>query len=281
MQEELSLEDILRELYSVTGLQGTIYGLDEKILAQYPDKGARFCEIISECSLGVRGCVRANHYGFELVKQEHKVHLYQCHMGLYEAVVPLYHYGTLAGYMMMGQMLEESPSSAKEVFQKAANLKMAQEDEIKEAINELVKINLRKLESFVTMCRVCADYITNHHKFPVSYKQVAKELSSYLDAHFDQEITLEGLCRQFGYSKTRLNQLFVQYTGMSIYHYLMKTRIENACRCLRNSKDSIYTIAARTGFSNQNYFSRQFKKYVGCTPMEYRKQGENSESVSF
>lgn len=161
MQEELSLEDILRELYSVTGLQGTIYGLDEKILAQYPDKGARFCEIISECSLGVRGCVRANHYGFELVKQEHKVHLYQCHMGLYEAVVPLYHYGTLAGYMMMGQMLEESPSSAKEVFQKAANLKMAQEDEIKEAINELVKINLRKLESCAGSAQITLQTIIN------------------------------------------------------------------------------------------------------------------------
>ena len=107
MKEEISLYDILKQLYSISGILIDVYSLDGESLARYPDRGAELCRLVNEDPRGCVRCGRANQEGFAQVRKEHKVHIYKCHMGLYEAVVPLYYYGTLAGYMMMGQMLEK------------------------------------------------------------------------------------------------------------------------------------------------------------------------------
>lgn len=274
MKEVISLEDILKQLYSISGILIDVYDLEGRSIARYPDQGALFCSLVGADAAGCRRCEQDNQKAFAAVRKEHKFHLYRCHMGLYEAVFPLYHYGRLAGYMMTGQMLENSEEAAQEVIKKARQADLGDEDKIQKAVNSLVRIAPEEIETFVTMCRVCADYIANHHQFPVTATGTARELVRYLEEHYRENITLEGLCRWFGYSRTRLNQLFREYTGTSICRYLMDIRLENACKSLRNSELSIYSIATESGFSNQNYFSRQFKKYIGCTPGEYRKNKE-------
>lgn len=271
MREEISLQEILRQLYSISGIMIDVYNLKGESLAKYPDQGADFCRLVGSCEAGRRGCERSNAEGFQKVRRERKVAIYQCHMGLYEAVVPLYHYGTLAGYMMTGQMMDQSPQAAEAVLREAKNLEIGSPEEIADSMDRLVRIDEKGMEDFVTLCRICADYITNHHQFPVTAADTAKELCHYLEDHYREEIRLEQLCRWFGYSKTRLNQLFREYTGTSIYHYVLQFRLEQACQSLRGSEESIYAIAMKHGFGDQNYFSRLFKKYKGCSPGEYRK----------
>lgn len=271
MREEISLQEILRQLYSISGIMIDVYNMKGESLAKYPDQGADFCRLVGSCEAGRRGCERSNAEGFQKVRRERKVAIYQCHMGLYEAVVPLYHYGTLAGYMMTGQMMDQSPQATEAVLREAKNLGIGSPEEIADSMNRLVRIDEKGMEDFVTLCRICADYITNHHQFPVTAADTAKELCHYLEDHYREEIRLEQLCRWFGYSKTRLNQLFREYTGTSIYHYVLQFRLEQACQSLRGSEESIYAIAMKHGFGDQNYFSRLFKKYKGCSPGEYRK----------
>ena len=269
--DEISLEDILRQLYAMSGILIDVYNLEGRSIARYPDDGAAFCHLVCRSPEGAGRCSKDNREAFDIVRREHRMHIYQCHMGLYEAVFPLYHYGRLAGYMMTGQMLEKREGAEEEAVRKARRLRLGSEEEIRKAVDGLVRIDLEERETFVTMCRVCADYIANHHQFPVNATGTAREIVRYLDEHYREDITLDSLCRWFGYSKTRLNQLFREYTGTSVCRYLMDVRMENACRMLRGSGESIYSIAMETGFSSQNYFSRQFKKYIGCTPGEYRK----------
>ncbi len=271
MKEEISLYDILKQLYSISGILIDVYSLDGESLARYPDRGAELCRLVNEDPRGCVRCGRANQEGFAQVRKEHKVHIYKCHMGLYEAVVPLYYYGTLAGYMMMGQMLEKGEEARAEVIEKAKSLGLGSSETIESAVDGLVQIDLEEIETFVTLCRICADYITNHHQFPVSAGDIAEEVRLYLEEHYGEKITLKRLCSWFGYSKTRLNQLFRESMGMSIYHCLMEIRMEKAKESLKKSEKSIYSIAQECGFSDQNYFARQFKKHTGCTPGEYRR----------
>lgn len=272
MQEEIGLKEILKQLYAISGILIDVYDLEGHSLARYPDRGARFCSMVGHSRQGCKRCEQANLEAFATVRREHKVHIYPCHMGLYEAVVPLYHYGRLAGYMMTGQMLEDRLEAEEEVKRRAEQLKIGTKEEIEEAVKSLVRIDFKEMETFVTMCRICADYIANHHQFPVTATGTAKELCRYLEEHYQEKLTLEQLCRWFGYSKTRLNQLFRDYTGTSVYHYLTQLRLNKSCLYLRSSGQSVYSISLACGFSSQNFFSRQFKKYMGCTPADYRKK---------
>lgn len=277
MKEDISLNDILKQLYTISGILIDVYDLEGHSIARYPDQGALFCRLVNSAAAGRRRCEQDNQEAFATVRKEHKFHLYRCHMGLYEAVFPLYHYGRLAGYMMTGQMLENNEETVRKVVKKALQLNLGEKDEIRKAVDGLVRIAPEEIETFTTMCRVCADYIANHHQFPVTAVGTARELVRYLEEHYRENITLDGLCRWFGYSRTRLNQLFREYTGTSICRYLMNVRLENACKSLLSTRQSVYSIAMESGFSNQNYFSRQFKKYIGCTPGEYRKNKEYPE----
>lgn len=83
---------------------------------------------------------------------------------------------------------------------------------------------------------------------------------------------LDELCAIAHMSKSKLVNLFHHATGKTPIEYLIFVRLTNAMKLLQNTDRSITEIAYKTGFSDSNYFSRQFKKYVGVSPSEYRKQ---------
>jgi len=73
-------------------------------------------------------------------------------------------------------------------------------------------------------------------------------------------------------SESSLQRAFKKITGTSPLDYHLKKRIDSACLLLRNSDSPITMIAYDMGFSDSNYFSRQFKKVKGETPGEFRKR---------
>ena len=56
----------------------------------------------------------------------------------------------------------------------------------------------------------------------------------------------------------------------TLFAFLQEYRIERSLEYL-NTKESISTIAEKTGFSDSNYYSKVFSKIKGCSPREYRK----------
>ena len=67
---------------------------------------------------------------------------------------------------------------------------------------------------------------------------------------------------------------FKQMTGSSFISYLNERRLAAAAERLRQSEDSILSIAEAVGFETLSNFNQQFKKRYGVTPRDYRR-GEN------
>ena len=63
---------------------------------------------------------------------------------------------------------------------------------------------------------------------------------------------------------------------MTIVDFVNKTRIENSCKLLENTDLHISAISEKVGIFDYNYFSRMFKKYIGKTPTQYRKESHNN-----
>ena len=59
---------------------------------------------------------------------------------------------------------------------------------------------------------------------------------------------------------------------MKITDFLTRCRIEEAKRLLRTTDQSVSDIAVESGFESFSYFSTVFKKVVGMTPVQYRKE---------
>ena len=99
---------------------------------------------------------------------------------------------------------------------------------------------------------------------------VVLEVISYLNTHFDEELTLEGIAGRFFLSKNALCRRFRAAMNCSVVEYLTFIRISLAKRLLVEGKLKIEEISRRCGFSSANYFGLVFKKEVGLSPYHYR-----------
>ena len=72
-------------------------------------------------------------------------------------------------------------------------------------------------------------------------------------------------------SGSYLARVFREVTGHAPIEYLIHMRVRKAMELLRDTPWSVTKIAASVGFTNANYFSRQFKAVTGGSPTAYRK----------
>jgi two-component system, response regulator YesN len=101
---------------------------------------------------------------------------------------------------------------------------------------------------------------------------VITKAKAYMEENFHKDISLEDVSRAVDISSYYFSKLFKEETGENFIEYLTNIRIEKAKKLLQNRDISIKNICADTGYSDPNYFSRIFKKYVGVTPTEYREK---------
>ena len=94
----------------------------------------------------------------------------------------------------------------------------------------------------------------------------------YINDHFDSNLTLASLAKNFFFSPSYLSRCFKQITGFNLKDYINQVRLLEAEKKLTNTSLSISDIGRLTGFSSQTHFGRQFKKYKGITPTLYRKK---------
>lgn len=111
-------------------------------------------------------------------------------------------------------------------------------------------------------------------------KSTMERVVQYIRANYSQELRLEMLANIFGYNSAYLGKVFHQYTGDNFNNYLDSIRISEAKRLLAMDEYKVYEVAERVGYTNINYFHNKFKKYVGISPMNYKKmcRGETVDS---
>ncbi len=88
----------------------------------------------------------------------------------------------------------------------------------------------------------------------------------------DRSLGTAKIAKSVGLSAHYVRDIFKQLEGQSLSNWVGQRRIEEACRLLRETNDSVRLICDATGFINYSYFFTYFKKVTGQTPNEYREQ---------
>ncbi|MBE6760762.1 MAG: helix-turn-helix domain-containing protein [Ruminococcaceae bacterium] len=112
----------------------------------------------------------------------------------------------------------------------------------------------------------------------ISFELYSKEIYSviqFINKNFMKNHTLEDYAKKCNLSKYHFLREFKKQAKISPIKYRNTLRIRHAKERLRNTKDSIKTIADDLGFSSTEYFSGNFKNIVGVSPTEFREQNSN------
>lgn len=110
-----------------------------------------------------------------------------------------------------------------------------------------------------------------------SMPPVLLKVLDYLNANYQNKLTLSSIADEFYIPKTSLSYTFKKYMDCSLIDYLLFLRIMKAKEYLLNTKKSIEEIAELCGFSSANYFGLIFKQKEHLSPMQYRKHQRMKE----
>lgn len=100
---------------------------------------------------------------------------------------------------------------------------------------------------------------------------IVDNMVTYIHKHYEENINRNMLAKKVGFSPEYIGKIFKRKIGMGINEYINTIRIEKARNLLETTDYKIIDIALMVGYDNMPYFSSVFKKYVGVSPAEYKK----------
>lgn len=185
----------------------------------------------------------------------------------------------LLGYVFFseGNSLEVLKSRALELASLLSRTAIeggAATDTILKVNNQFIK-SMSEVESLEDLCYKLQETVEVFTESLFGLKltknqDVIREAMQYISQHYMDKLTLEEVADCVHLSASYFSSLFKEICGSSFKEYLNMVRIEESKRLLANTEYSVMDIAIATGFSDQNYFTKVFKKCTGLTPTEFR-----------
>ncbi|WP_340024802.1 response regulator transcription factor [Paenibacillus sp. FSL K6-1096] len=99
---------------------------------------------------------------------------------------------------------------------------------------------------------------------------VVNQVLNYIEKSYNEDLSLKKLGFMFNIHPVYLGQLFHKTTGESFAEYMNRYRIDKAKEQLRTTNLKVQEIARNVGYWEMGYFYKQFKKYVGISPTEFK-----------
>lgn len=94
---------------------------------------------------------------------------------------------------------------------------------------------------------------------------------AYINAHVAESISIGQIAAEFGMNQSYLSHLFKDRVGMSLWNYVILRRLHRFNDLLQKGR-AIEQSCYEVGFQNYSNFFRLYKKHMGITPMQYKKQ---------
>lgn len=132
-------------------------------------------------------------------------------------------------------------------------------------------VELYTAELFVYILRMKLDSMSEFFNLNHRSADFISQVTQYIMANHSNSITLTDAAEYMHLSPSWFSSKFKTCTGLGFREYLTRIRVQKACEMLLDTNLSITQIAMDTGFNDSNYFGSAFKKVVGVSPRNYRK----------
>lgn len=256
---------VLAELHKISGFRVSLHDTDYSEIAAYPAGRCSLCSLIHTAEGEYDACVACDKAACKKALELSKTYIYECRHGLTEAVSPLYNFGTLTGFLMMGQIYDGAKPHPLPELKRGAVDPLA----LAAAAAEVPVVDSEMVESYARIMTICAEYLTLSGAIPSRKPTVGQMAKQFISDNFREKIGIKDVCAHIGCSKSTLITAFKKEFDNTVNSYLNEVRLTEAERMLRGGGKSVGEIAISVGYSDQSYFSKVFSAYFGVPPSEY------------
>lgn len=229
-----------------------------------------YCAYIKSTSEGHKSCLKQQKKVFQKCAETKNCFFGICHAGVFEYVCPISNGESIVGFISISGY---SCNEGKGNLSLTAN-KVGCSEEILARCYALLRtfnIDKQKLDTLVLPLVRMLELAYRSEERQLEDDTMITGVCRYINQNYANNLTSEDICKEFFYSRSRFSHTFKKKIGKSFREYLIGVRLGHAKRLLKYSNLNITEIALSVGFKDSNYFSNVFKKYVGVSPIAYRK----------
>ncbi len=259
------IETVLSELSKVTGLRASLHDANYKEIAAYPKDALPFCARVNSDEGEHKKCMQCDRDACERAIKDGSTVIYKCRFGLTESVSPLYNFGELTGFLMMGQVAE-SDDERELAKRTARDIAGAAKD-----ADGIPIVSRDMIISYTKIMSICAKYLTLSNATSSKKPPVVTAAMEYIEENIKEKILIKDICESIGCSKTTLINTFKRDLGVTVNEYITEKRLTMAEHLLASSNLSAARVASVVGFSDQAYFSKVFSARYGVPPGKYKR----------
>ncbi len=257
---------VLKELHKISGFRVSLHGADYSEIAAYPEMKHDFCRALQKNKAEFEKCIACDRHACKAALTTKDTYIYKCRFGMTEAISPLYNFGMLTGFLMMGQVHEDKNLFLPTVIQTAERLG---DPTLITCFEEIPPISTNMVKTYTRVLKICAQYLTMSNAITTERPTISQLVKKYVYDNYQNKISIQDICQQIGCSKSTLMTTFKNETGMTVNDYITEYRLSEAVRMMSMGKMSIGEIAIKAGFADQSYFSKVFSSKFHQSPREY------------
>ncbi|MEN8255791.1 MAG: helix-turn-helix domain-containing protein [Verrucomicrobiota bacterium] len=253
------MDRIMSRLHRLFDIRITFFDMQEHELEYFHVKPmSPFCAAFRRKKEREALCVDCDKAHLEEAKRLHDVHIYHCHSGLIEGIVPLYdRRGIYLGAIVFGQLRDPahephgdwSPS-------------------LKKLYEQLPIYTVEKARDVGHVLKCVSESMIDNELVRYRNKPWAETLEQYIELHLHEKISTERLAEQIDRSASFVAHHFESEFGQTPRQYILKRRMEEARTLLENGK-SVQETAERLGFYDAFHFSKTFKRFWKKPPSSF------------
>jgi len=121
--------------------------------------------------------------------------------------------------------------------------------------------------------KMIKDFCTLVNEYSLKeYSPLIRNALNYIQFNLNSELNVSGIAKYLCITPNHLYRTFKNEVGMSVIDYINKKRIEESIKLIKSTNLQIQRIAEEVGINDISYFSKVFKKQVGKSPTQYRKE---------
>ncbi len=253
------MDQIMSRLHRLFDIRITFFDMQEHELEDFHVKPmSPFCSAFRRSKEKDILCADCDRTHLEEAKRLGDVHIYHCHSGLIEGMVPLYNRrGIYLGTIVFGQLRDPT--------QKAEN---DWNPTLNRLYDQLPVYTIEKARDIGHVLKCVSESMIDNELIRYRNKPWVETLENHIETHLHEKITSDQLAEVIGRSASFVAHHFEDEFGHSPRQYILKRRMEEARTMLENGT-SVRDTADRLGFYDAFHFSKTFKNFWKKPPSRF------------
>lgn len=258
---------LLEDFYKATGVNIVLMKPDFSYVAGREHReDNNYCHMIQSTKTGAKDCKCSDELLLRECRDSKKMQMCKCPGGLWVVAKPLLYHDAIVGYIVFGEMKDDSGFSGQRDYIESLGLDVSL---MEQHYAEIAPFEADRIKSIAKIAGMLASYILLQNMLKLDFDKHMEKAVAFINDNLAEELSIEEITRHVHISKSVLYKRFRANFQCTISEYINARRIEKAVELLANSDLSIEEISKKTGFTSASYFSKTFKKLKGISPLQY------------